>query len=328
MHFTEGRPEVRTFFPLARLARFLNIALLAACHTFYSVPTHAQQADSLDWFPRKTGDMWEYWVYDGITLDTAQIINVRDSVSLDGRIHLTQRHRFINPTMSEYFALYTIDTAAGEVFGPSGELWDVLIYRFDVQRGDQWVMAERGGAYEMARAGDVYEDMVFGRNTTFVQMQYYGAADSADTNGLARYGDKLAKGLGLVERFHSEPGGHWYTLKGAVINGILFGDTTGTVTSYSEHTEDGLSAVLTLHQNYPNPFNGQTTIEFELSHRERIRLEVFNGLGQGVAVLFEGLAGPGRYRALFKTAGLASGIYFCRLYSPQRTVTRPMLFMK
>jgi len=49
-----------------------TFSVLALCYIFSSNYAVAQQADSLNWFPHKTGDMWEYQAYDGFTFRIAQ----------------------------------------------------------------------------------------------------------------------------------------------------------------------------------------------------------------------------------------------------------------
>jgi len=67
-------------------------------------------------------------------------------------------------------------------------------------------------------------------------------------------------------------------------------------------------------QNYPNPANGSsTTIPFRLKKRSQIRLEVFNILGQRIAVLEEYLLEAGFYEHKWHTDTLAKGTYVCRL---------------
>ncbi len=84
-----------------------------------------------------------------------------------------------------------------------------------------------------------------------------------------------------------------------------------------------------LQQNHPNPFNPVTTIEFILGRSQKARLAVYNVLGHEVAILFDGNVEAGKsYRFEFDGAQHASGIYFYRLQSGERTQIRKMLLSK
>ena len=50
-----------------------------------------------------------------------------------------------------------------------------------------------------------------------------------------------------------------------------------------------------------------------MSREERVALEVYNILGQRVAVLADGVMQAGAYTATFDAKGLASGVYVYRL---------------
>jgi hypothetical protein len=90
---------------------------------------------------------------------------------------------------------------------------------------------------------------------------------------------------------------------------------------------------LTLWQNTPNPFRSDTEIRFELPRAGVVDLAVFDVGGRRVASLLSGSLGSGRHVATWNGRGVdgspaASGVYFVRLTTPERTVTRDMLLLK
>ncbi|RMI00767.1 MAG: T9SS C-terminal target domain-containing protein [Calditrichaeota bacterium] len=83
-----------------------------------------------------------------------------------------------------------------------------------------------------------------------------------------------------------------------------------------------------LRQNYPNPFNPATTIEYVLPRSTRVRLTVYNLLGQPVAVLVNGVQGPGTHTVRFEGRDLPSGVYVYRLETRQETLSRKMVLLR
>lgn len=70
--------------------------------------------------------------------------------------------------------------------------------------------------------------------------------------------------------------------------------------------------------NYPNPFNPTTTIKYDLSKLAKIKLEIFNILGQWVITLFDGQQAAGFQKILWDGrnqtgAPVSSGMYIYRL---------------
>ncbi len=84
-----------------------------------------------------------------------------------------------------------------------------------------------------------------------------------------------------------------------------------------------------LYQNYPNPFNPGTSIQFDLAADMRANLRVFDVLGREVALLYNNaLLTAGTHIVEFDASHLASGVYFCRLETANRTQTRKMILMR
>ena len=68
-------------------------------------------------------------------------------------------------------------------------------------------------------------------------------------------------------------------------------------------------------QNFPNPFNPSTKINFISGKPSHIKLEIFDLLGQSVAVLADNFYQPGNHEIIWNASGLSSGIYFVRMLS-------------
>jgi hypothetical protein len=109
-------------------------------------------------------------------------------------------------------------------------------------------------------------------------------------------------------------------------------DLDGSV-SYSEGVLAGASVkaiptTMALDQNYPNPFNPTTTIDFALPKDQMVTLEVFNILGQRVALLADGFKEAGYYSMPFDARELSSGLYFYRLVTKEQTFLKKMMVVK
>jgi len=71
-----------------------------------------------------------------------------------------------------------------------------------------------------------------------------------------------------------------------------------------------------LRQNYPNPFNPTTTIPFQVNLAGRIKIAIFNVLGQHVVTLTDRHYEVGKYSEDFTLVNTnGSGIYICKIES-------------
>ncbi len=85
--------------------------------------------------------------------------------------------------------------------------------------------------------------------------------------------------------------------------------------------------------NYPNPFNLETTIEYTLPQTTRVRLVVFNLLGQTVKILVDEVTEAGVKKAMWNGTDnegkeVGSGIYFIQLQADGRRVLRKITLQK
>ncbi len=83
-----------------------------------------------------------------------------------------------------------------------------------------------------------------------------------------------------------------------------------------------------LSQNYPNPFNPSTNIPFSINNATRIKLEVYNPLGELVTELVNEFLEAGKYQYQFNAAGLPSGIYFYNLSANEKLLVKKMILVK
>lgn len=68
-----------------------------------------------------------------------------------------------------------------------------------------------------------------------------------------------------------------------------------------------------LYQNYPNPFNPSTKIEYSLPKESKVKIEIYNSLGQMVKLLTDEVKSAGHYQVNFNGTSFASGVYIFRI---------------
>jgi hypothetical protein len=87
---------------------------------------------------------------------------------------------------------------------------------------------------------------------------------------------------------------------------------------------------LTLFSCRPNPSGGPTVVTYALRRRMRVRLDIYNLLGQHVRTLEDGEGGPGRCALIWAGtdhAGcpVSSGVYFVRLEADGESCTQKLV---
>ena len=102
--------------------------------------------------------------------------------------------------------------------------------------------------------------------------------------------------------------------------------TTGEVTSTDPFSS--IPKSVSLSQNYPNPFNPTTTIQFGLPADNHVQLTVYDITGRAVAQLANTLYPAGYHTISFDASNLASGMYFYRLNTGSKVLTKSMTLIK
>lgn len=123
-----------------------------------------------------------------------------------------------------------------------------------------------------------------------------------------------------------DPGNYLYRLKQIDFDGSF---------SYSEdiEVEIGLPINFTLEQNYPNPFNPSTVIRYSVPVESKVKLSIFNTLGEEIVVLVNDLIPAGYHQ--YEWNGLnssgnkvSSGIYLYRLEAEKFVDVKKMMLVK
>ena len=113
---------------------------------------------------------------------------------------------------------------------------------------------------------------------------------------------------------------------------VLMAELSGGTTGVEEEATMHLPNLFVLLQNHPNPFNTETMIRYALSEPVRVRLVVYDMLGQRVRTLVDRGQTAGQYPVIWDGEDgegelVSSGVYFYRLEADEeyRGVRRMLL---
>ena len=103
-------------------------------------------------------------------------------------------------------------------------------------------------------------------------------------------------------------------------------------TGIKDNNNNTIPTTSLIYQNYPNPFNGQTNIKFQITTATKVRLEIFNIIGQRIAILVDDYRSPGYYTVHWNARDmtgnkLSSGVYFVRLSAGNYSQARKMILL-
>jgi len=98
---------------------------------------------------------------------------------------------------------------------------------------------------------------------------------------------------------------------------------------YSDEVEvEILPTKFELSQNYPNPFNPSTTIKFSLPKDTRLKINIYNMLGELVEMIADGTFEAGYHKVTFQTSELPSGAYIYRIESADFVQAKKMILLR
>jgi len=100
------------------------------------------------------------------------------------------------------------------------------------------------------------------------------------------------------------------------------------ITSAIENNKINIPFRTELLQNYPNPFNPSTKIKYTLPKSDKVKIEVFNLLGQQVETLINKQMPSGSHEVVFTAKNLPSGVYLYRIQAGDYQEVRKMILLK
>lgn len=119
-----------------------------------------------------------------------------------------------------------------------------------------------------------------------------------------------------------------FALSNVSANGAIgAGTTTVTIDANVSVTEKSIEGA-TLGQNFPNPANGNTSINYTLTEKANVMIQVTDVAGKIINVMNEGDKVAGTYTVNVNTADLSAGTYFYTLSTEKGTVTKSMNVIK
>jgi len=156
--------------------------------------------------------------------------------------------------------------------------------------------------------------------------------------------DRLAAANCFIYQTELGTGGTIPTGKGVVANGDIVIRTSGAsyTVSYGNITttypgEDAVTILIkpedaaqtfSLSQNYPNPFNTTTSIQYNLSTKAHVYLNLYAIDGRLVQSLVNNFQSPGLYTFNLDALNLSSGVYFYALQVGELRQIRKCLLIK
>ena len=318
-----------------KIAKYLLILFLI---TFFNIQASLSQSSNIkDFLPLNIGNTWIYyysgaWPFASFSgFERYKIISVYTAhgntffkfshvrVALSGPSNVVLQSRLFKDT-----AAIRIDSITGNIYRnvTCHGLQEITVDSLNARLNDISITCEPA----------VNDTVICSDTNSFVYFDTLRVSRKFDTPGFEGETIQIyAKNLGLVSyTFQIMNQVTWGTLKGCIINGVIYGDTSLVgIKQISNKVPD----IFSLSQNYPNPFNPETKIRFDIPsvgtrYIVPVKLVVCDELGREIATLINKQLNSGTYEVEWDGANYPSGVYFYKLISADFTETRKMVLVK
>jgi len=107
-----------------------------------------------------------------------------------------------------------------------------------------------------------------------------------------------------------------------------YGNLGEIITSVPQEYHEIFPLETILHQNYPNPFNSSTVFRFQLPEESEIIIDLYNVLGEKAKTIVTGFYSSGIHSINFSSVSLPSGIYFYKMQTETKSITKKLIIIK
>jgi hypothetical protein len=291
-------------------------------------------SEALEFYPLQIGNKWFYeridysldWITGNTIIDTSyfqrRVIGLENKPN-GKRYYKIDDYDFYTKLKFENFE--RIDSSTGLVYR-----YDSTLDSTDFECIIDDLMVEQGNLINTSRLYSYYNPvgMIFENEDYFNDWGSYRKRNGFSGGSFGAEYYSLTQGIGLDSVFVSliDAFDAYIDIKGCVINGIVYGDTT--LTDFDGCIEPLLPTHFELEQNYPNPFNPSTKICWQSPVAAHQTLKVYDVLGNEVATLVDEYRNAGSYEIDFNASSLSSGIYFYQLKAGDFINTKKMIVLK
>jgi hypothetical protein len=328
-----------------------SITILLALLYFYAVPMDiaiCQSGNFTDFLPLQVGNVWVYQCsvscfgsncYGGACIRRVRVIITNTNI-MNGRTYYQSQSTVVLISGScndgcgafPFGSNIRVDSSTANLLsyttsGCQHLLNETLEDSFKARRNDtiRYHCQSPGQYFDFYVCMDTNNVTIFGSSRP---ARIYGY--SGFESGWSR---SYVKGIGLngTSFSHVCGNGACYissSLRGCVVNGVLYGDTSMLVGIKQISTEVPDNFVL--YQNYPNPFNPVTKIKFDVPVEtiHELSLRVYDFLGREITTLVNEKLKPGTYEVEWDAINYPSGVYFYKLTSGDFSETKRLVLLK
>jgi hypothetical protein len=273
-------------------------------------------AEVFDWFPLAISNKWIYdskFEGDGPPEEYTSKREVVDIINYNGKKYFKIEYTNTREASSPSYQYYRVDSSDAKIY------W-AYFYEDTLASEDLYLdlIAEVGDTISFGNGIILESENYFNELGLASRVREYTHILSPEMHL------HLVKGLGRFYELTWELVGNIDELKGAKINGVVYGDTT----LVGIDDEKKLPNSFELFQNYPNPFNPTTSIKYSVPSLQFTIIKVYDVLGNEVATLVNEQKSSGEYEVEFDASNLSSGIYFYRLNTGSFSSIKKMIYLK